>query len=519
MPSEKANRKMKKEIFHFPTTIQLSVVIAELLRKKWFLWCLAAFPLSGMTAETPLIPPADSASANESPLIPAGILAPALQKAPPTEEEQGRRRMLEAIAAMKAENGNAAAPVVVEEEAVEVAPVVQATLLNPLPRARSGQALVRGETLVDGVGGIAGNLISAPLLQTPSAPQGFRFGKIAFRTGLEVGIATSHLLRPEPGVDLRETYGILTPTFSVGIGDESKKRFLQLSSVTGITYTTDRFRNVDEDLDLHGTYAFNRLRLDAGLSFSRLSGISRDIGSTITREILTATGTASYRYSAKTSMSLEISLPVRQFSGQATSKGVTITPSLDYKFSPRTTLGLEVAVGTLRVGGGETQTFQRPALRMEYGLNERLTLQGSLGVEHRESGEASTNTPVFELGASWLLRESTIFGLSAERRISNSAFESGVNYTSTSIQFTVSQRLGSRLRSGLSFGFEDAAYEGTFSSFEDERHDQLVTGRANLAFIVTPHVSITLTGAAIDNRSNQQPFRSYQGSLQSSIAF
>jgi hypothetical protein len=286
-----------------------------------------------------------------------------------------------------------------------------------------------------------------------------------------------------------------------------------------LNFTADRLRNVNEDLELHGEYRFNRLSIGAGLSFARLSGISRDVGAEATRSILTASGLIAYSYSPKTKMSVELSVPVRQFSGQTDSTGLTVTPALDYQYSPRTSFGLEIAAGTLHVQGGKDQVFERPSFRMSYSLNERIVLRGSLGLEHRDGSDSSMNTPVFELDASWLLREGTQISLSAERRVSASAVEAGSNFTSTIIQLSLLQRIGSRFRGSLTAGYEDAVYEGESVEINADRHDKLLTGQASLAYILTSHVSIILTGAAVDNRSNQRAFRDYQGSLQSSIAF
>ncbi|MDB6172528.1 MAG: hypothetical protein JWL59_1839 [Chthoniobacteraceae bacterium] len=504
-------KKMSKKSCPVYAATLLRPVSWEVSWKRSLVFCCSAVSLLGIAAEAPVDPAQNPA--------PPELIPSSPQELPLTETEKARKRMLEAVSALKNEPGAAPEVSLPQEAPAEVAPVVQATLLESLPRPRAREALSTGETLIDGVGGIAGNLISAPSFQTNQVvPKGFRFGKIGLRTSLGIGITSSNTIRPEPSADLRETYGTLTPNISAGFGDENAGRYLTLSSITGISYTTDRFRNVDEDLDLRGNYTFNRLRLEAGFSYSRLSGIDRDIGSQVTRDFFTGTGTVSYFYSPKTTMALELSVPIRRFSGETSSSGFTVTPSVDYKFSPRTTFGLEVAVGTLDAGG-DTQVFERPAFRMSYNFTDRLSLRGSLGMEHRDSDDRSTNTPVFELGAIWRVRESTQISLTAERRVSISALQSAVNYTSTSVQLGLSQRLGSRFRGNAAIAYEDAVYDGDSGGAQDGRHDRLLTGQAGLAYILTPHVSIMLNGAAIDNRSNQQPFRTYQGSLQSNIAF
>src|SRR5205085_4928745 len=121
--------------------------------------------------------------------------------------------------------------------------------------------------------------------------------------------------------------------------------------------------------------------------------------------------------------------------------------------------GLGLAFGTLKADGGSEQTFERASVRVAYELTAKVRALATLGYELRKAGDTSTSTPVFTVGASWNPRERTSVTLTADRQIVNSAAESNVNFTSTSVMLNVAQQIGSRYNASLGLGWENASYQ------------------------------------------------------------
>ena len=186
------------------------------------------------------------------------------------------------------------------------------------------------------------------------------------------------------------------------------------------------------------------------------------------RELLSLALTSNYQYSVKINLESDLTVPVRLFGEGDNSQGVTSTNFLNYDYSPLTMFGAGFAVGAVGVEHNQTQVFEQLLGRLTYTNNGFLIVNGTVGVEFRDTEAKEEINPIFGIGATYQVREGTTLALTSERRVVNSAADSGDNYISTNVALTATQRLGDRWTATGSFGYENADYDD-------------VSGRRNMA--------------------------------------
>lgn len=420
---------------------------------------------------------------------------------------------------------------------------------DPLLRTSGSQAMGGGELLSDGLGGVAGNL-SSPLLPPPSVDNDLGIILGPLRLGVSVGVSAIWQRIEEEGAGTFDNTSLslstalnlrlgdpgsghvisLAYSASVGLngeGDSGGRSFGVSSSGAGglgsangtSTGTGNRGGEFNQQLSLIAAYSFPKLELGLGISFASLTGQNRDVGSRVGRDLLTVSLTSRYPISPKTSVSWDISTPIRQFDGGIDSGGLTSQHFVDYQYSPKTSVGAGVSFGWLKVAEGTNQTFQQVTVRAAHELSGKLQATGSLGYEFRQAGDTSSNTPVFTLGASWTPRLGTTVSLTADRRIFNSATERDVNYSSTSVMLSLSQRVGGRCNLGLGLGWENGDYQALNRQADTAREDNLFFAQATFAVKVSKRFAATAYFAYTDNQSNVASYNTLTAGVQGSFTF
>jgi len=130
-------------------------------------------------------------------------------------------------------------------------------------------------------------------------------------------------------------------------------------------------------------------------------------------------------------------------------------------------------LGYLIVPGSPSQLFEQANVRATYKATGKLTFIGEAGSEFRQyrSGKGDTLTPVFMIEAAWAAREGTTLDLSARRTVYASALLYDQDYTSTSVDFSVTQRITDYVDVSLGAGYVNADYTSTSASVNATRTD------------------------------------------------
>jgi hypothetical protein len=389
---------------------------------------------------------------------------------------------------------------------------------DPLARTAMNQARTNADNMFDGLGGVPNPQSSFFLAPITSQEYEFHIGLVNYQPSVSAGVN----YRTSSGSDSdgeNGGYFNFSPAVAFFLGDPAGLRTASLYYAASVQ-TPSRGQNpFDQSLSLTSHVEYDKTSFGLGIDFAGLSGLNRDFGGDVQRDILTLSLTSTYHYSQKSSFDVDFTLPVRQFSGGISSTGATSSFFYDYALSTKTTLGAGFTLGMLDVTGGPTQHYVDPSLTMTYQASEKLSLHGDVGLDVRDAGPTFSVNPIFGLGVTWKVREGTSLDLSGESSVENSASLTGANYTSTSITLSLSQTIARSFTASLSASFEDASYYAVQTGISANRSDQSYLLQAGISTQFARHWSTSLIVSGGDTVSNTNPLRYFQTSLQFSYSF
>lgn len=443
----------------------------------------------------------------------------------PTEESEDEGGTPSATDALYPGEEEEREPILAESERIRRWPPpsieISAAERIPVRRTALHQARGTGDSILQYLTGVRGTF-SSPLLPAavPPAP-GIRVGPINLRPAVTLGLTTSD--RSSPRGDTTDVSGYFQGRLTAFTIRPGRVQGSLLYAI-GLTSGTGRRSGLDVEQHLSLSTSFSieriaRMHFGAAIDFTDLSGIDRDVGGSARRTLITGSLTTTYRYSRKTSFDWDVTVPLRTYGDGLSSTGVTNTFSVNNRISRKTSVGLGVTVGVLDVEGSETQTFEQPLLTFKWRPTRLVSIDATGGVEFRQTGAGSSNSPTFGVSASWRPRLGTAVSLAAEERVVNSASSANTNFNTTSVVVSVNQRFSHLLNGSVSLAYENASYESTGLGGISGRDDDLLSASSVLTLQLTRHWNSTLTLSASDNSSNVSPFRVYQATLQTSFAF
>ena len=401
------------------------------------------------------------------------------------------------------------------------------------------QALSTGDTLLGSLGGLGGILSSPFLAGAPNAPgaspgrpalRPIRIGSLDVNMHASLGVAGTHI----GGVLYDDDYAV-GGLFQGGIS-----ALYGRDKLTTLWFSYDLAGNYPENptqgqsgreggsggfnqsVSLIGTFTFPELRkvkFVFGAKYASLSGIDRDAGKNTKRQIATALFVADYHYSKKTSFSLNLTVPVRQFTDGVSSTGITGTLFADTDLTPKTTIGLGYTFGAIAVENGADQIYHQTLLRLKISPTHFLLFDATTGMDFRDHGGALEVTPIFGLSSTWDSRHGTLVTLAAERRIFNASSAIDTNFTSTSIVLSAFQRFDSGVIATVSAGYEYTEYASFGTGAGGGRTDKLSYLSAGVMVPLALHWTCTLNASAGRNDSDVSAFDFVQTTFKTTLSF
>jgi Putative beta-barrel porin 2 len=163
-----------------------------------------------------------------------------------------------------------------------------------------------------------------------------------------------------------------------------------------------------------------------------------------------------------------------------------------YRWLPKVSVGVGGTFGYNWVDDPTPdQTFEQVNGRLNYEVTAKLGLYASAGAEFRQfDGHRDTyTTPVFEVGLTYYPFEGSTFTLAAGRRIYNSGFEPGQDFTNTYVIGRFQQRLFHRLYLGLAGGYENSDYFAADDNVNATRDDDYWFIEPSLDVLITRWLS------------------------------
>src|SRR5262245_30048029 len=304
-------------------------------------------------------------------------------------------------------------------------------------------------------------------------------------------------------------YFAIEPQLTLGFGDiEGRSRsYLRLDYMpSGILFVN----HSDEDafnqlIRLEGGYSTGRLRLsltqDVALlqsanlnSFIDTTGLwaNTDASGPTRLNIFTTRARAEYDLTGKLSLQGELDSYTYFYPNNISDYTLSGGLYLYYRWLPKVSVGVGGTFGYNWVDDPTpNQSFEQVNGRLNYEVTAKLGLYASAGAEFRQfDGNRSTyTTPVFEVGLTYYPFDGSTFTLAAGRRIYNSGFEPGQDFTDTYVVGRFQQRLFHRLYLGLGAGYENADYFAAVRNLDAPRNDNYWFIEPSLDVLITRWLS------------------------------
>ena len=347
-----------------------------------------------------------------------------------------------------------------------------------------------------------------------------------------------------PTDPITDYYFTLEPKIVLAFGDAGSKK----ENYLRFDYAPRVFLFVDHTEDnafqhvirLEGQVRFSRLTLKLSQEVQLLDGTDVDIrtgaGETASRLNLDVSGrtelrlyttdlSASYDLGGKTFLSGGVSYVAYDYPTLISSEVLAGNVYFNYNYSPKLTVGIGGNVGWSRVEDPDPdETFEQVNVRASYGAGGKLVLEGSAGVEFRQSDESGSSqraSPVFQLGATYKPFDGTSIFVTGARSTANSAVLAGQDYTLTHLSVGARQRVLRRFSIALEGGYQHAEYFNTIDGVSATREDNY--------YFIQPTVDVTLTrfwsvGAFFLHRQNSSAdanfdFKDNQVGVQTTLTF
>ena len=266
------------------------------------------------------------------------------------------------------------------------------------------------------------------------------------------------------------------PGVTMRLGNTESMFYLVADYTAGVDWYMTHSSQTTVDQDATATLQWNLPKTTITMRLGIFDDTGQDIDVTdrVRQTQYYAGATAHYAYGEKTSLDVSSDYTRSDFGhGLISSSQVEGQTFLNYEYSPQTQLGAGATMGYVWVPGGVDQEFEQANLRATYKATGKLTVIGEVGAEFRQysGGEGQTVTPVFNLEGAWAVREGTEIDLTLQREIFASAILQDQDYTSTSVDLTIRQRIGDRVTALLTGGYVNAVYSAAATGVTGSRVD------------------------------------------------
>jgi len=266
------------------------------------------------------------------------------------------------------------------------------------------------------------------------------------------------------------------PGLTLTLGNDESIFYLMADYTVGLNYYIEHANESTADQDFRSQFQWSlpKTVIGVNLDVSSDTGPDVDVSDRVRRTLYFGGATMTHTISDKTSWELSGDYTRSEFAGLITSSQYEGNLFYDYEYSPKTQLGLGGGAGYLSTAGAPGQVFEQANFRTTYRATGKLTLIGQAGLDVRQlrgMGGGDSLTPIFVLEGAWTPREGTEFALTGQRSIYASAILNDQNYTATSIDVSVRQRITDVVDVSLAVGYVNSDYTATTTTVNATRED------------------------------------------------
>lgn len=265
------------------------------------------------------------------------------------------------------------------------------------------------------------------------------------------------------------------PGMTMRLGDTDSLFYLMADDTVGLNYYLEHPKESTADNDGRAQFQWTMPKTVIGVDVdvSSDTGQDIDVSDRVRRDLYFLGLTAHYDAGEKTAWDLSGDYTRSDYAGLISSSQWESDLFFDYQYSPKTQLGIGGAAGYLIVPGSQNQVYEQLNMRATYRATGKLTFNSELGTEMREyqGGTGNTIAPVFVIDGAWAARPGTSLDLSARRSIYASALLDDQDYTATSFDFTIEQRITDYVEVSLATGYVNSDYSATEAGVDAVRED------------------------------------------------
>lgn len=294
--------------------------------------------------------------------------------------------------------------------------------------------------------------------------------------------------------------------------EERRYIFLDYTPSVSIFTNNSSENSFDQDIVLEGQYQLRKVTLGVRARYQDLNVADIDLGDRVRRRFFSGALTGEYEVTEKTSLELNAYNFLRDYDKGTDSAEYRLQAWFNYLVQPKTRVSIGAAGGYIDVDKGSAQRYEQALIRVRYRATEKITVNGTAGVEFRQvdgDGDDRTNF-VFSVGGTYQPFDGTFISLDAYRRTVTSATSSGTNYELTGVEGQVRQRLFQRYYATLAGGYRNSEYvtSGRDGGAGSERTDNLFYVRPSIGFDLTRYAFLEL-GAEFKQNSSSSDRRSF----------
>jgi hypothetical protein len=274
---------------------------------------------------------------------------------------------------------------------------------------------------------------------------------------------------------------------------------------------------VNEDVNVAGSYQFNRLTVTGHAQYQTLSATDLDIGDRVERTTFLGVLGGTYNYNDKTSVDTTATATRLEYSGiYESSTEILDQTFLSFQYAPKTNIGVGAGLGYLVPASSANQLYEQALTRLRWAGTDKLSFDGTFGLEVRESTNGTDKVNgIFNLALTYLPFDGTVLIFSGDRLTEPSEAELGQDIDLTELTFQAQQRILGRLYLNGVLGYRNAVYE-RISGLTINRTDNYVDGSLGVGTDVTKYAGIQLAWRFAANESSytNRSFHDEQVTLQ-----
>jgi hypothetical protein len=267
----------------------------------------------------------------------------------------------------------------------------------------------------------------------------------------------------------------IAPGLTMRLGNDESMFYLVADYTVGfnIYLIHPNESTADQNLTAQLQWTLPKTVIGLNVNVSSDTGQDIDITNRAQQELYFVGLTGHYDFGEKTAWDASVDYNRSDYNGLISSSQVEGKLFFDYQYSPKTQVGIGGGTGVMMVPGSADQVYEDASVRATYQATGKITLISEAGIDFRQfgNGGGSAYTPVFVLEGAWQARPGTTLDLTARRSIYASAILDSQNYTATSLDFTVRQKMTDYVDISLAAGYVNSDYTSTAAGVDATRED------------------------------------------------